>query len=236
MKASGPTSAHLRSVSVSAPEPASQVRGEAPLITRLDFGARTSSTREGRQLRAAWHTTWNKQADRRHGRIEHHNTGTGNQAPHASHRSHETIQAAHQTSARSTSSPTWTPTATRWTAHGPIGSGCPRTFPPPASGRSPSTTTRAAPRCRPRSATHGTAARRTPHRPPAPNRTAPHSSTSRPPSPTTAHPGTGSKPTPQRAGSPSCGSTARSSPSSTRPGDPANSNSCAGALTGLNGP
>ena len=83
-------------MSVSAPEPASQVRGEAPLITRLDFGARTSSTREGRQLRAAWHTTWNKQADRRHGRLEHHNTGTGNQAPHASHRSHETIQAAHQ--------------------------------------------------------------------------------------------------------------------------------------------
>ena len=55
--------------------------------------------------------------------------------------------------------------------------------------------------------------------------TAPPSSTSRPPSPTASPRATGSRPTPRRAGSSSCACTARSSPSSTRPGGPARSNS-----------
>ena len=55
------------------------------------------------------------------------------------------------------------------------------------------------------------------------SRTAPPSSTSRPPSPTASPRATGSRPTPRRAGSSSCAATARCSPSSTRPGEPARS-------------
>ena len=64
----------------------------------------------------------------------------------------------------------------------------------------------------------------TPHPPRRPKPTAPPSSTSRPPSPTASPRATGSRPTPRRAGSSSCAATARSSPSSTRPGGRARSN------------
>ena len=79
--------------------------------------------------------------------------------------------------------------------------------------------------CRPSSAIPGPAARSTPHPPRRPKPTAPPSCTSRPPGPTTSPPATGSRPTPRRAGSSFCAATARCSPSSTRPGGPARSNS-----------
>ena len=103
--------------------------------------------------------------------------------------------------------------------------GCPRTSRPPGSGRSPSTTTRPAPCCRPPQRYPRAGSQMFPS-PAAEARGRRLHRRLLLPDPARRSRGraTGSRPTPTRAGSSSCACTAHSSPSSTRPGDPAKSN------------